>query len=885
MEKCKLHLVSHVHWDQAWYLPFEQYRIRLLELVRKMLEILEEKNYASFMFDGQVSALDDYLELIPEDEERIRKHIKSGRLIIGPWYIQPEEFMISGEAHIRNLLLGCRRGKELGGVMNLCYLPDMVGHIPQMPQIVRGFGMDAFIGWRGIFDGKRVDRTESIWESPDGSNVLLKVMPFSYYAKMPEDEEGFIKKVKEIEESLSPLATTKYLLIMDGGDHLEPSGHLPELIQKYNAHAGWDQLEQVSLQHHIECINDSSYDLKTYSGELRDTTQSFILTGILTTRMHIKLMNENIVCKLEKWMEPFCSINTMLGAKYPDELLAYVWKKQIRNSFHDNIYGAHVDQVTLDMENDYKRAGEVADWVIRETLYNIGGLVNTTGKEVNITVFNPTMWDRKDEVVTYDVFFEGSDIRKEFIILDDDGNYLPTQLVVVEKRKRFGDMSGNIRFENHMGMEGYRYTLHTKLNALPGMGYINLELKKLDITQADQRKHYNAIMHTHTMTSDLHVFSNGFENRYLRVEVKSDGLLDILDRESGVWYRDMHTVEDQGDAGDHYNYACPFNNMVITNKGIVAQVNLLENGVAAVSYKIESDLYLPCSLEQNGSRSPNKIKNHIETRLMLKSNSRVLEFKTVLDNCSKDHRVRLLFPTRLNCTETISGSQFLSYHREFENYKEADCIEKPMGNYPHRLYVDISDGKNGMAVLHRGLTEYYADSEGNMYITLLRCTGCLSKPTFPERSYCDAGPGIETPMAQEIGRNEYEYGLYIHPGDFNKAEVYRVSEEFYAKLAVIQGVAHEGILPTEYKFVDIKGKGIILSALKRSENKCGWIIRVYNVLESDELCEIHLPNHVRKACSVNMKEDMLENMHIADSNGLEFIVKSCQVYTVYFELE
>ena len=108
----KMHLVSHIHWDPAWYLPYEQYRITLIPVMKEILSMLEnDEAFTSFMFDGQVDAIDGYLELFPEDRDRVERLVKNGKLRIGPWYIQPEEFLLSGESHIRNLLLGIQKAK------------------------------------------------------------------------------------------------------------------------------------------------------------------------------------------------------------------------------------------------------------------------------------------------------------------------------------------------------------------------------------------------------------------------------------------------------------------------------------------------------------------------------------------------------------------------------------------------------------------------------------------------------------------------------------------------------------------------------------------------------------------------------------------------------
>jgi alpha-mannosidase/mannosylglycerate hydrolase len=144
------HVVSHTHWDREWYRPFENFRFRLVRLVDRLVEILDaDPEYRYFMLDGQTIVIEDYLEVRPAAEEALRRHVQSGRLQIGPWYILPDEFLVSGEATIRNMLIGQRVARRFGAAMQIGYIPDTFGHIPQMPQILRGFGLDTAVFWRG----------------------------------------------------------------------------------------------------------------------------------------------------------------------------------------------------------------------------------------------------------------------------------------------------------------------------------------------------------------------------------------------------------------------------------------------------------------------------------------------------------------------------------------------------------------------------------------------------------------------------------------------------------------------------------------------------------------------------------------------------------------
>ena len=114
-EQLDIILVPHTHWDREWYQTFQQFRMRLVHVVDTLLDILDrDDNFQHFMLDGQTIVLDDYLEVQPEQEQRLKKYIQSGRIQIGPWYLQPDEFLVSGEALIRNLQIGLQRAAEFG---------------------------------------------------------------------------------------------------------------------------------------------------------------------------------------------------------------------------------------------------------------------------------------------------------------------------------------------------------------------------------------------------------------------------------------------------------------------------------------------------------------------------------------------------------------------------------------------------------------------------------------------------------------------------------------------------------------------------------------------------------------------------------------------------
>jgi mannosylglycerate hydrolase len=170
----KLHVVSHTHWDRASGTAHSSsIAVRLVRLTDRLLELLERNpEFRYFVFDGQAIILEDYFEIRPENRERLKALVQAGRIEIGPWYVLPDEFLVSAESLIRNLQIGHRLAGENGGVMKVGYVPDSFGHIAQLPQILRGFNIDNFVFTRGLGDEEERLGTEFLWVAPDGNRVL-----------------------------------------------------------------------------------------------------------------------------------------------------------------------------------------------------------------------------------------------------------------------------------------------------------------------------------------------------------------------------------------------------------------------------------------------------------------------------------------------------------------------------------------------------------------------------------------------------------------------------------------------------------------------------------------------------------------------------------------
>ncbi len=460
-------LVPHTHWDREWYLTFQQFRMQLVHAVDALLDILDRDSaFSHFMLDGQTIVLDDYLEVQPQHEERLRRYIGAGRIQIGPWYVQPDEFLVSGESLVRNLQIGLRRTADFGEPMRMGYVPDCFGHIAQLPQILRGFGMESAVFWRGV--GAEATKSEFYWAAPDGSSVLVLHLAdrigYSNARHMPLAPSEFATRTEVLASQILPKATTNTLLFMNGSDHLEPQDGLPATIEAANAllaHLS-EEHEQILADHgvtrRIESIHvqigtlpqylaavqaylqayPQEQPLQTLSGEMRSSQYSHLLPAVLSTRMWIKQQNSATEHLLERWLEPLTAWATRRGMPYPQGLVRLAWQYLLQNHPHDSICGCSIDQVHRENSIRFAQSQQIAEGVLAQAIQAIVATTNTcvpfvssqdtqdNQSAVPVVVFNSAPGPRT-EAVSVVMQFPGS--LHHAVMCDETGESLPFEVV------------------------------------------------------------------------------------------------------------------------------------------------------------------------------------------------------------------------------------------------------------------------------------------------------------------------------------------------------------------------------------------------------------------------------------------------------------------------
>ncbi len=449
-----IHIVSHTHWDREWHLTYQQFRLKLVHLIDGLLDILHEDiNFKYFMLDGQTIVLEDYLQMRPEREDELRRYIQRGRIIIGPWHILPDMFLVSPEAHIRNLLEGDRTARKFGPKMMVGYMPDSFGHIGQMPQLLCGFGIESASLWRGVDD----QPCEFWWQSPNGSRVFMANLRDSYSngSALPAgDSRHFSEMLSQQADSLSAHSASSDLLIMYGTDHMEPNRLTSSAIAYANSALSDTKVIHSTLAEYIASVQSSVQGelLPVVKGELRSSLRSPLLPNVLSTRIWIKQDNHACETLLEKWAEPFSvftertireiSTGRKVGGigvpgipnanrlSHPAPVIRQTWRLLMENHPHDSICGCSIDQVHKEMKVRFDQVKQIGEELSHQSLATLAEAVitdrgpqNDQGKLSSaVVVFNPSSNPRTDLVNVEINLPIGAEA---FDLVDDTGVVIP----------------------------------------------------------------------------------------------------------------------------------------------------------------------------------------------------------------------------------------------------------------------------------------------------------------------------------------------------------------------------------------------------------------------------------------------------------------------------
>lgn len=937
-------IIPHTHWDREWYQPFQEFRLRLVKLVDKLLDIMaSDPDYRFFMLDGQTVVLEDYLEVRPEREAEIRALVQSGRLLIGPWFILPDEFLVSPEAMVRNLLLGQRIAQRFGAKMTVGYAPDQFGHISQLPHILRGFGMNEAVLWRGLDDHP----FELRWRGAGGDEVLLIYLRGGYgnAAHLPVgDPDAFAAAVEALIADMAAHSRSGCLPLMHGTDHMEPQPGLSAAIREARRCLPDVDIRHSTLPAYIRAVRaalgpDGLDALPVVQGELRSCKTQHLLPGVLSARMWIKQRNAALQALLERWTEPWAAFAEHLAAhaSVPPmplaptrDIVRRAWRYLLENQPHDSICGCSVDQVHREMRTRYDWAEQIGETVLRQSLEAIAHAVATPGQTPALVVFNPLTGPRTDVL---EATLELPQSLEQFAIADEAGDPIPHQILEREQQEYFagvfareellllagvaqdGKVQDKPLREVCLHTEGERARLDITLGESGAPDPVALRdwaalsqtlLGDESIREVQVRvrsplrcrialaadvppfgyrtfavqKATTAHAQTALTASALHV-----ENEFLSVRVEPrDGTLSILHKPTGMRLSGVNRFVDGGDRGDEYNYCPPERDTLVDAPCEKPVIRLVEAGPARATLEIDLLYRVPESLAPDrASRSPHHAVIPITTRISLAAGVPRCDIQTTIVNTARDHRLRVLVPTPIRADHSFAEGHYDVVRRPLALPADtADWVEQPQPTFPQRAFCDVNDGAKGVMVAVRGLPEgeVIAGDEGaTIAVTLLRCVGWLSRDDLSTRKW-GAGPGRPTPEAQELGEHTFHYAIIPHAGGWEQA--FRHAHAFETPMRVVQA-AMQGPLPPRMSLLSVRPESLVVTAVKAPEDGDGLIVRVCNYAAHAVDAEMEFAWPIRRAERVNLAEQPIEPVAVVDGRAVRVPCGPWQTATVRVE--
>lgn len=712
-------VVVQTHWDREWYLPHQSFIARLLQVMERVAAQLEDGRLQGFLFDGQTAALEDLLaNAEPGLAARVRTLAASGRIALGPWYVMADQALCSGEALLRNLETGSADALAAGNRQKVGYLPDTFGHIAQMPQILRNFGLAAAVLWRGIDH----PHAEFDWEAPDGSWVGALFLTQGYY-QHPLNLPGWEAALDTYLGQVGGRSLAPDLLLTQGGDHLAPHADLAARIAAYNAAQDRYRLEQDTLEGHVgKALAGSEGRRALVAGELRQNAQAFVLPDVLSTRRYLKRLNQEVEDRLLGETEPLYA-QLELDGEHPARYLDATWRLLMQQHAHDSICGCSVDAVHDEMLTRYVQLGQRLDALRARAC---AADAEPFADDARFTLFNP-LPQPLDGWHEATLFLTGA-AAAALALAGPDGQALEHVLLAVTPAQSLRSPLDDFPDMLH----GHDYTVAIRA-ALPGLAALACTAAPRDAQAAPAGVRVTAI-----------------ENDTLHIACE-DGRLVWTDKANGAMRRDPLLLLSELDAGDSYNFSPPPRQArTLLERFALEEVRILD-GVQEM--RLGLVLELPAGLDAGrGGPAPERVQCRGTLRLRLYRGQPGLDCRLDWDNTARDQRTRLLFPLDGPVIGAWSDGGFHWQYRPLSLAAyPATPSRREMPVCVHPSWSVVAAG--GLAVAHRGLQEYeIVDLDGRLCLglTLVRSVGWLSRRDLVTRGV-GAGPDLAVPGAQCLG--------------------------------------------------------------------------------------------------------------------------------------
>lgn len=892
----KIFYFAATHWDREWYKTVDQYRYTLIPVMDKIIDtVSKDPDFKLFTLDGQTSVLFDYLVIRGETtyEETLKALIHDGRLLIGPWFTMPDEFLISCESMVQNLLYGHSLSEKYQAkTLKTGYVCDTFGHVANLPQILNGFNIHSALISRGTND----EYLDSFfdWSSPDGSKVTTFRSPeicgygsffFEVMSEYAPDYKAHLDEITEkaiqyVERELTR-TSLPYVLLMDGMDHETIHEFMPEILNRLATHFDCpvvqerldDVLGQVqdainkgnNFTENGSTMPDSSHSIirpTSRTGELTDHCKANVMHNkliphTLSSRYDLKSANDQCQNLLEHYAMPCSAIDETNGSEYLYPFIRHAYSELLQNHAHDSICGCSIDAVHREMHTRFSKAYHTANeyffqYCAKEYFRSVEALKNhvvgtdtsgalTKSTEVCLVkIFNPLPYEYQG-AIEFDIDFDKDfgvkelpyvkfEQRNSFLILDEDNNELKYNIIHATRNKYVKQFGGNKRLA-----DTHRVAV---LGTLKPMGFTTFTIKPYELP--------------YRITERFSTSPTSCENELIRFEIASDGTVAITDKKTGKSYSGLHSFLDCGEMGDGWFHIRPIADRSFSSLGSRVIIEKTFDGYAECKFLVRYEFQLP----KEKVKSQDFVKRGdvfdtlvIRSEFTIARDSNLVSVHTEIDNNIKDHRLQLHLPTHTMSSENYSVNQCnlilnrrTGLDHSHYNWKETDITEYPFENM---VFIRSEDRKapHGLMFLSKGgLHEVSCsgDQENSIDITLLRCF---------DKTVSTNGE----PDGQLQGRQVLDYAL-LPISDETDSELVRRKDQYvcgYKEFTIPAGAR----LISDSAFTFSSDGCTYLTSMPSKKQGSGIIIRAVNNLGEASSFSLHFKKEVKSAILCNYLEE------------------------------
>ncbi len=799
----RYHLICNAHIDPVWQWTWEEGVGAAISTFRVAAEFCE--NYDGYVFNHNEALLYEWIEEYePELFAKIQKLVKEGKWhIMGGWYLQPDCNIPSGEAFVRQISVGMDYFAEKFNInindIKTAINMDPFGHTRGLVQIMQQAGYENYIITRPVThsaSGEVLDNKVIEWQGFNDSKVFVFK---SYRYNTPLGKAVERLEEYKLNQNDREVACGLWGVGNHGGGPSRIDMERIAQYQKEQKELGIEVFHSTPEQFFADFRQHCQPDLV-----LKESLQH-VMVGCYTSQVRIKQGNrklENELCYTEKLMSG--AVANGLLPEYPKQDFLSAWKSLLFCQFHDILPGSSVQQVENDALRTQSLGAELTSRLKTKAFFKYAaGQKRPKEGELPILVYNPHPY-KIEGVVECEYMLADStpdiDGKPPYSIarvLDEQGNVLVSQNEK-ESSNLPMDWSKKVVFKATLEpMTVSRFDIQNVVLKEKPKSELKAQNGYFTLDNGSMRVAINA----NTGLIDSYQV-NGRE--YLRAGgAKILAVVDNVD----PWGM---TVDGFTQVKGEFVLASPARTARISavNADELAPIRVVEDGpvrtiLEAVFEYNESAACVRYTIPKEGTQIG------INIRLFM---------------MERDTMLKLSFPTVF---ENAHYSGKTAYGREKMRTDGNEAVAQS--------WVMLDDGKQALTLINTGT--YGSSCDGSeIRMSLVRTAAYCAHP-WKGREILQ-----QDRLTPRIDLGERLFDFYLDAGDLadRSANVDFESAYIHQKpMAVCFFPPQEGEKPKSFCTLD--NRSIELVTIKPSKNGKGYILRLFNNLDSVQKASLELP--------------------------------------------